>query len=386
MIRIAIFAAALTIALVVVWAAASHVVSTPVVASGDAVQLDVPRHFPDRNENETATRLLAIVAAVDNDDLRDGRSIAIEYIRREVASPAAVPAAPPPDVAKYLDKNAKTIQTLRALLASNAPPVWKQRANELLDRPEPEFGLHMTLFTLFAADALAQCNRGSATTAWTDAGAIWTLAASLWNRPERNSVLLALSGSRILGAIAIKLPAPAPRWWNDFVAFNPRPPLLRSMQYEAWSMRTNAERYPVGEPEEETGLREVARRAAEPLVRPIRVLQADAQARDARTVARALAVATPCDVMPDSARRIDLSVTIQRLNRFIIEREGVARLLAAEAHRARSGEWPDRIDDRSACTNERWIYARSADGIELSFSGTVPPTQTRIVPPLRFVR
>src|SRR5207249_4526899 len=152
---------------------------------------------------------------------------------------------------------------------------------------------------------------------------------SLWRRPEISSVLVALSGSRMLVAVATKLPPPAPRWWNDFVLFNPRTLLLRALAYDTWAMRERAQRYPAGEPEDEIGLREAVRRAVEPVLRPIRVIQADERARQVQQLSRAIAVSDPCDPAPRVELRNWVS-TVDRLNRFIIEREGVARLLHIE--------------------------------------------------------
>ena len=142
-------------------------------------------------------------------------------------------------------------------------------------------------------------------------------------------------------------------------------------------MRERAQRYPAGEPEDEIGLREAVRRAVEPVVRPIRVIQADERARQVQQLSRAIAVSDPCDPAPRVELRNWVS-TVDRLNRFIIEREGVARLLHIEQQQT--------IDPRSACRHGGWRYRRTPVGFELAFTGNAPVTQTRIATLLVFRR
>jgi hypothetical protein len=128
------------------------------------------------------------------------------------------------------------------------------------------------------------------------------------------------------------------------------------------------------------------RRAAEPFVRPIRIIAADRRVRDMRELRRRIAIATPCDRTPLPGELQRWSMTLQQLHRLIIEREGAAKLLAIEQERRVSGAWPDRIDERSICPGERWNYKRNGATIELAFSGHMPALQTRIVTPLRYRR
>lgn len=371
--RFLLFVAALAVTVGVAWWAGSRVV-TPPKKIGTAVE--PPPSFPDREENETARRLLALVPRADEEKIRAGRSAAIDYIRREVASPALEPAAPPENVAANLAANAKAIASMRALLLSNPPPVWKLRASELIDPPMPEFPLFMQVFTLLSADALSEQSLGRTAAAWSDLGAIWVLAQSLASRPEANSVLLALTGNRLLNAAASKLPPPAPAWWGEFASFDPRPAFVRAMQYEAWAMRSHAERYPAGEPDEEGGFGETVRQAAEPIFQPIRVFEAEQRSRAIRELAPQVAVAKPCDAISEREGARYWSSSARRLSRFLVEREAVTRL-----HAARAGT---PVDPTSACTAARWDFKKSEKGFDLAFTGKLAEAETRVNVPLRF--
>jgi hypothetical protein len=346
---------------------------------------EVHRRFPNHDESDSAARFLATITRFDEPDLRRQRVGAVEYIRREVASTVAASSAPPDGLARFLQRNASTLAILRAQLVSNPPPVWLQRADDLAETPQPDVILISHLFTTLAADALNEHSHRRDAIAWTDLGAIWVLAQSLWVRPEVPSVISALGGCRLIAAVASKLSPPAARWWRDFLVFDPRPPFARSLEYEAWALRMRAEKYPAGEPDEDSGFHEAMRTAAEPFLRPIRVMQADARVRDLRELARGIATADPCGEPPRGALR-RWSGMLQRLDRFLLEREGVARLIEAERERARTGAWPAHVDARSVCRNAQWNYARKGDGVELSFRGAAPLPETRIVTPLRFVR
>jgi hypothetical protein len=371
--RFLIFVAALVVTVGVAWWAGSRVV-TPPKKVGTAVE--PPPSFPDRDENETARRLLALLPRADEEKIREGRSAAIDYIRREVSNPALEPAEPPNDVAKNLEANGKTIASMRALLLSNPPPVWKQRANDLIDAPRIEFPLFMQVFTLLSADALAEQSRGNTAAAWADLGAMNVLTQSLWTRPESNAVLLALTGDRLLNAAASKLPPPAPAWWSEFATFDSRPNFVRAMQYEAWAMRAHAERYPAGDPDDEGDFDEVLRQAAEPMFQPIRMFEAEHRAKAIRELAPIVATAKPCDAIPNPEGARYWASSARRLHRFVIEREGVTRLHAARANTA--------VDATSACKGTRWEFKKTDKGFDLAFTGKLPEPETRVNVPMRF--
>jgi hypothetical protein len=165
------------------------------------------RDFPNRPENESATRLMATA-----ERLGDGRH-----------------------------NDADTIRTLRAEIISNPPPVWAQHVSDIHDPPMPPLGRHMRIFRLLSADATAQHESKNDRAAWADLHAIWILSRALWTRPEAWSINTAATGTRIVIDVAAKLDQPRPAWWSELTTLDVRRPLVRSIEYEVWLMRERAE-------------------------------------------------------------------------------------------------------------------------------------------------
>jgi hypothetical protein len=385
--RILVFAGLLLAALIAVLAIGTRVFSGPVPVRAERVSEHPPlqHQFPNVDENESAARVLATLARFDEEEWRRQREHQIDYMRAEIASPSSRTQPPPKVIADFLAKNASIISALRAQLASNAPPVWKLRANDVLDAPQPDLiKLNHVAITL-AANALANHSAGHDTAAWSDLGATWILAKSLWIRPELAAVNTALTGSRLVAAVATKLPAPPPPWWSDYASFDVRPAFAQALEYQAWAMHTRAARYPVGEPDDDASLDDVVRKAVEPLARPIVILQTDAEVRDVRRVASLVTSQDPCVTLPEGDRA-RWEAMLYRLNRFALEREAAERLLSIEAARKASGSLPNTIETRSSCTHDQWVYKPTATGYTLTFSRKMPPPNTRIVTPLEYAR
>jgi len=71
--------------------------------------------------------------------------------------------------------------------------------------------------------------------AWDDLHAIWLLDQELWNRPELISQLIALAGTRMVNAAAVKMPLPAPTWLDEIQRRDYRRDFARSFQAESSS-------------------------------------------------------------------------------------------------------------------------------------------------------
>src|SRR5437867_1280338 len=312
---------------------------------------DFARQFSDRDENESASRLLATVERF-GDDLGKARPALSDYIRSG--------SVPPP----ILDQHANTIRTLRAQIVSNPPPVWSLHINDILEPPTPPLTTAMQLFTLFGADALAQRNEAAA---WTDLRAAWILARSLWDRPEPMSVMIAMSGTRVVASVATKLQPPIPSWWKEAAAFDVRPPLLRSIEYYAWATRVRADRYPVGE-SDGSRFDDALRRVVAPVLRPIRAAQTSIAVGRLQKVAIAARNSDPCEPFV-IAEAPDWAAFVRRFHRFRIEREGVDKFLNRD------------FSSTSQCKSGRWTY----DGATFAFHGALPPQTSRMtIIPLRY--
>ncbi len=358
----------------IVWITASRALSSERLLVGDVnwprggAIGDFSRQFPDRDENDSATRLLATAERFGERELREARPAMNDYLRRELSANGDTVAPPPPAVKQFLQTHANVIRTLRAQIISNPGPVWKQQIDDILDPPGPPLGLHMQLFLLLTTDALTQRSQQNDLAAWTDLRAAWVLSQSLWERPEIMSVLTAMIGTRMIAAAAVKLLAPPPPWWAEVVSFDVRQPLLRSMEYEAWAAHQRAERFPAGEPDG-TPFGDAIRGFVAPLLRPIRAVQAGIVIGRLRDTAAAAATADPCAPFV-IAHSPEWAGVVRRFNRFQIEREGVAKFLQLKAHRPPGA--------RSVCKDAKWDYRQNGDAIELAFRGTIPPQASRV--------
>ena len=384
MTRVFAFIAVLAAVALGVWLLGNHLFVSTRVEPAPSV-MPVQKHFPNHDENEAASRFLATVTRFDEDKLHDNRGAYVDYIRAEVQSPKMESAPPPAHLAKFLTENAAAIHAMRAQLASNPMPLWKQRAEDLLETPQPDVILLTHVCMMLSADALAQHAAHADAGAWSDLGAAWVLTRSLWARPEVSSVLAGLTGSRLIVAVATKLPAPAPAWWKDFATFDVRTPLSLALEYEAWAVRTRADKYPAGELNDDNAFEETVRRTVEPFARPIQILEADARARDLRELMRDVKTMDPCAELP-LASRARWTSTLRRFNRFLIEREGVAKLLELQEQRAKNAAWPPKIADASSCAGQRWVYEANAEGMQLRFGGHIANPETRIITPLEYRR
>jgi len=207
-----------------------------------------PPSVQHRTENESATRLLATAERFGPD---------LGKFRRQ------------PIPKELLDKHANTIRTLRAQIVSNDPPVWALDTSDILEPAMPPLRTIFRLYNVLTADAFAQQSNEAA---WADLHAMWILSRSLYGRPEWISVATANIGRRMISSVATQLGEP-PAWFAEFKSFDIRAAKQRSIEYEAWLIRTRADRYPLGEPDG-TFIGDSFRTLAAPLARPIRLMQA----------------------------------------------------------------------------------------------------------------
>ncbi|PYQ59959.1 MAG: hypothetical protein DMF58_09760 [Acidobacteria bacterium] len=227
------------------------------------------RMFAPRSENASATRVLATAERFGDD---------LATIRRGNVPPA------------FLEKHASVIQTLRAQIISNEPPVWALDIDDIVGPPSPPFRTLLHIFAVFDADALAQRNTAAA---WADLHAVWILSRSMWQRPDTISIAVALNGSRIIAASRPKIGPPLPAWWSEFKSFDVLAPLLHATEYEAYTTRLRAERYPLGEPDV-WGIGDPIRYLVAPFVRPIRIAKSTVAIGKMHEIAMKEMNADPC--------------------------------------------------------------------------------------------
>jgi hypothetical protein len=143
--------------------------------------------------------------------------------REYVDSPRALP--PPPDVAVYFGNHVAALDAVRKQLLSRQPLTWPEIGS---------FSEHLLLTRILVAHAASHHD-------WTDLEAAWRLTRPLWDRPDLMSCMVALAGMRMINGAANKLPAPAPPWFGETLAFDVRQGMLDGQLSELMTIRHTAE-------------------------------------------------------------------------------------------------------------------------------------------------
>ena len=252
----------------------------------------VPARFPASQQNEPATKLVALASAAQIDVApvvtrrRAARSsnvaarLAIaDYTKKELARPGAID-APPPAVVNLLAATATTMDAVRDHLLSSQPVVWPVDVTKGFDGPMPNLLGHMHIQRLLIARALDKARVGDPA-AWEELHASWQLNRGLWGRPDLMSNLIAVASTRMANDAARKMPRPAPAWLAEMRTFDYVRPMAAAHQAEAYAYEHGAR----------AGSRSVRSFLAAPLLR----LQALAGAETMRLYVTAAVSADTCD-------------------------------------------------------------------------------------------
>lgn len=368
--RALLFAGALAVATALLWLA-GHALFKPPQRHDDEASWpyglgklrDVPKRYPSHDMSTNASDVVQLAAALGVDLAQETTTPrpadamwpkVTQYVIDNVALGSDDVSEPAPALAQFLSHHEASLAALRAQLNANGPPRWRSDVQELNDPPHANYSGHAILSSLLAADALLRHRAGDDATAWLDLDAMWKLGRGLLADPGTWSTLSALSIARKTAGVAAKLAPPLPPWWRSFLDVDFDRARAAADQYDAWRYVTFTERYPAGEPDGDNALRESVRRGAEVVVGPFRIDRAQRAAENARRRALRAARETPCDAT--------------RTHRFVIEREGVARLLALK-EAPRAGSEPSR------CPGHEWRATSGVDGtIELALTPPFPPS------------
>ena len=189
----------------------------------------------------------------------------------------------------------------------------------------------LTVARTLVAAALAKARAGDAA-AWEDLHAAWKLARTLDAHPQMMLQTASLTMTRMINAVAWKMPLPAPAWLAELQERDPVRPLIESFQYSAASYADSGSQ-----------------------LFPTKMLANDIE--HDRAIAHELFSTTACDVNPRMNKLgTDLTSVWRRAFRYRAEREA-----AANAVRVREGK---PIETASRCSDGAWTF----DGSTLRFS------------------
>lgn len=270
--------------------------------------------WPSLKANDGSVKLKTLA-----ETLPDNKSVD-DFVQREIARSELAIYEPPalPDVS-----------AIRELLLRE-PIVWERRA-QFDDTVVAEMRrIQMKVARALAASALTKA-RGNDPAAWDDLHALWNLARSLEQHPQMMAQTAVLTMTRMVNAIAWKMPLPAPVWLSELQDHDNVQLLLEAFQYQAAWYANDGAWFPTK-------------------------WLADSVDRD-RGIAEALFKETRCDVnTPMNDLGTDLSSVWRRAFRARAEREATANALRARAAKP--------IQTNSRCSDGAWMF----DGTTLRFS------------------
>ena len=320
---------------------------------------DVPKRFPDTEQSESATKLIALASAAHvnlaprnrssmpetkPDPMKAIRKDVGEYVKAQLQRSGDAIDAPPPAVAQYLAENAAALDAARDHILGGAPIVWESKLSKGWDAPIPNLAGHMTLQKMFAARALDKARNKDAS-AWEDLRASWRLNRGFWSRPDMISIIIALESSRVVNATARKMPLPAAAWLGETFTFDYAGPMAAAQQADAWIVHRGAERSVAWK----ELLREVEYRMQSTeyldVMRTytgeaLKSKACDATSPEFATARASITAASPLSAMPN------LTAVWHRLMRFRAELEATERVL-----QLRAGE---KLTVNSRCSDGTW--------------------------------
>lgn len=340
---------------------------------------EVPARFPPSKIDATAKRVAAIGRRLESGAA--ARPGIQSYLSKQIARPDDSADAASAAVRHFLDEHAATIDELRRALSGGVVPGWP------IDVTAPhedvvDLATQRSLFRILAADAIDRHSRGDDATAWRDAETGWMLARGLWAQPYLPSRLTALSGTRLMNAVAAKLSAPPPDWHRQLLAFDADREFAVALQVEAWFALTAWDRRHALRTRDDGT--EVWSGSAEAVLRTLTRRGTVSFATSRRTVAEEIARPHACGQARHDRSRLAIAILIRSdLDGFHLEREAAAKLLALKEQRRRSGEWPEAMAGigKSLCGEDSWRYRREVDGsMSLSFVKPLTEDGTAFLP------
>jgi hypothetical protein len=265
--------------------------------------------------NDASLKLTAFANALPKDEA------VAEYVRREVARGELTIGSPPllPDTSAIRD------------LALRESVVWAR--HERIDHGETEAMriVHLTAARVLVAHALAKA-RAQDPSAWEDLHAAWKLQRALDGHPQMMAQTAALTTTRMINAVAWKMPLPPPTWFREVQERDHIRPLLEAYQHQTASYANDGW-----------------------AIFPTKWLAASVE--HDRRIAEEVFHTTRCDVHAlANELGVDVTSVWRRAFRFRAEREATANAL-----RVREGKT---IETASRCSDGSWTF----DGTTLRFS------------------
>lgn len=286
--------------------------------------------YPPVEANDAARKLTTLANAVPKSEAVD--AFVLREIARGEVSIGTTPAV-------------SDVAAMRELLLREHV-VWARRLVEVGDQETIQMrAMLMNAARALVASALSRARTNDAA-AWDDLHAVWRLARSLDGHPQVMLQTAAMTMSRMINAVAWKMPSPAPAWFGELQRRDSLEPLLAAFHHQAASYwKDGAQLFPTK-------------------------WLASSVEHD-RAIAEELLTTSRCNVSVRANQLgTDLSSVWRRAFRYRAEREATAN-----AMRIRRRE---PIEAKSVCTDGTWSF----DGTTLRFSQDIPSISGDVAMPL----
>jgi hypothetical protein len=339
---------------------------------GDPVQTLAA--FPKREDSDSAVRLIALAKAAGVDMTRPkgrdqfppehdpdeaARKAIREYLDAEVTKTGGPVADPPTVVRDYLASHEKALGEVVEHLSHGEPPAWKSDVALGFEAPAPPLRGHIRLQRLLEARALIQASAGDLEGSERTMAASWSLNASIRDRPEITSQLVAISVARSQVGLLRRLGVDPVVWRERLSEHDYRASVLEALVVETDAF---VQGLPPASSTSDRGVHA-------DLLDEDRVLFTIL--RDAPIGDRSLSAAANPRDNPDSPGAIlaeiarpNLTNAMSRAHRLIIDTELTDRVLQARMLKDRLGRWPADMPEISPTRvpGARWIYALGEGG------------------------
>jgi hypothetical protein len=295
-----------------------------------------------------------------------------EYVESELRKVDLPISPPPPSVSGFFEAHRSGVDRMIEFLVESEPPRWRMDETAGPESPLPNVSGLIRLQRVLAAEALMRAQRGDGSGADEVMRASWNLSASLRDRPELISQLIAISIARIQAGLARRIRLlPAEKWKARFQEHDYRASLLRALTVQASGRLA-------GLPYDRSTFSRATR--ADLMNMERRFLVA---CRDSPVTAQSVAVEQAASKEPNrfSIGEILGSIAIpnladswNRVNRLVVDLELTTRALEARAQRSYLGHWPKEIPglEKSRFLGAQWVYSVSDAG-RMSISFSVKP-------------
>src|ERR1700737_1022097 len=204
--------------------------------------------FPRREEREAATRLIELAHSVgiemarpkegqkpprESNSAKKLTEAIRDYGNAELGRPGGSVSPPPEAVRIFLEASGPDIDTILNLLSSPEPPVWKSDVCLGGEAPIPNLLGQMRLQRLLVARALSRAHVGQEGEAERVLRASWSLNASLRDRPDVMSQIIAIAIARMQVGLARRISVSPAAWLAGCAEHDLRASVLRALEVQA---------------------------------------------------------------------------------------------------------------------------------------------------------